>query len=128
VVTPSLVNPIASAKRFLSEKLDVARHFVGDRLSLQTIESLALVAPGEGRVVKHDGRRLAVFRTVEGVTHCFDPTCTHAGCIVHWNAAEKTWDCPCHGGRFTCLGERLYGPPPADLKRQPVQETTDEDG
>ncbi|MBW3540211.1 MAG: FAD-binding oxidoreductase, partial [Planctomycetes bacterium] len=49
VVTPSLVNPIASAKRFLSQNQDVARHYVGDRLTLQTIESQSLFAPGQGR-------------------------------------------------------------------------------
>jgi Rieske Fe-S protein len=44
------------------------------------------------------------------------------GCHVQWNEAESTWDCPCHGGRFSCLGERLYGPPPKDLEEQALAE------
>lgn len=42
--------------------------------------------------------------------------CTHAGCLVHWNGAEQTWDCPCHGGRYTPRGEVLEGPPVKALK------------
>ena len=48
--------------------------------------------------------------------------CTHAGCRVQWNEFESTWDCPCHGGRYSALGKRLYGPPPNDLQPQTLDD------
>ena len=45
--------------------------------------------------------------------------CRHAGCVVRWNAAAKTWDCPCHGGRYLPDGRVLCGPPTKDLRQAP---------
>jgi Rieske Fe-S protein len=52
------------------------------------------------------------------------PVCTHMGCHVGWNTAEKSWDCPCHGGRFDALGQVLNGPPLQPLEARPLTEPT----
>jgi Rieske Fe-S protein len=61
-------------------------------------------------VLLKDGKRIAAFRDDEGVLHERSAVCTHLKCIVHWNSLEKSWDCPCHGSRFSPLGTVLNGP------------------
>ena len=75
------------------------------------------MARGTGRILKIDGRRTAAYRDTNGRLTLLSPVCTHLGCIVHWNEAESTWDCPCHGSRFRCTGEVLAGPAEKPLKR-----------
>ena len=70
---------------------------------------------GEGAVVKIDGETVAVFRDDAGALHRLSPRCTHMGCTVGWNAAERTWDCPCHGSRYDALGQVIHGPATDDL-------------
>ena len=68
------------------------------------------LAPGEGKLLSLSGETVAAFRDSQGVLSLRSPTCTHLGCLVRWNAAEKTWDCPCHGSRFKPTGEVISGP------------------
>ncbi len=117
-LSPSRITPLASASDFLAENLNAAYHFVADRFAAEPVDSLDLLARGEGRLVKFEGQTVAAFRDEHGEVHLLSPACTHAGCFVHWNKSEKTWDCPCHGGRFSATGERLYGPPAADLEQK----------
>ncbi len=116
VLSPSRFKPMAAMGTLLKENLDVAKRFVMDRLGPRRVESLDEVPPGEGELVKFNGQALAVYREKDGTTHTLSPVCTHAGCYVQWNASEKTWDCPCHGGRYAPNGERIYGPPSRDLE------------
>ena len=115
ILSPGRLTPLASAGEVISENLDVARQFLGDRFAGPTLDSPREVPPGKGAIVAADGKRQAVYRDPMGRLYSFSPVCTHAGCIVHWNDAERTWDCPCHGGRFTAEGKRFCGPPPRDL-------------
>ncbi len=78
--------------------------------------------PGEGRVIVRDGKRLAVSCGQDGRCQAVSATCTHLGCTVGWNSAEKTWDCPCHGSRFKSTGEVMNGPAITPLKRLPMSE------
>jgi nitrite reductase/ring-hydroxylating ferredoxin subunit len=116
ILAPGRLTVLASAKDMIAENLDVMRRFVADRFApTKTIADLEL-EPGCGEVVKQDGKLVAVCRDSSGSLHRLSPYCTHAGCVVHWNQAEQTWDCPCHGGRFRADGRRFYGPPPKNLE------------
>ena len=75
------------------------------------------VARGTGDVVRIDGKRRALYVDEHGKKTALSPVCPHMGCIVHWNNAEKTWDCPCHGSRFTATGAVMAGPAESDLKK-----------
>lgn len=111
VYRPSRVKPLAGGPKIAKLNLEVAATFVKDRVTTPKIHDLAEIAPGEGRVVEIGGEKVAVYREESGAVHAVSPVCTHAFCIVHWNGAEKTWDCPCHGGRYTPDGRVLEGPP-----------------
>lgn len=104
------IKPLSSAKDFVNENVDVPVHLIGDRVRAPDARDVSEVAPGEGKIVRVDGKRLAVFRDDQGALHALSPICPHLGCHVHFNAAEKTWDCPCHGSRFTTDGTVLNGP------------------
>jgi Rieske Fe-S protein len=65
---------------------------------------------GEGRVLELGAEKTAAYKDGQGEVHAVSAFCTHLGCIVEWNGAEKTWDCPCHGSRFATEGHVLQGP------------------
>lgn len=117
--SPSRVKPLASARDVLRENLNVAWHLIADRLRRETDDGGPPLAPGEGRVLDVDGRKAALYRDEAGSLHVMSATCRHAGCVVRWNPAAKTWDCPCHGGRYLPDGTVLCAPPTKDLKRAP---------
>jgi Rieske Fe-S protein len=102
--------PLRSAKGVLSEGLKDGRHMIGDRFKRAEGDSLDDVAPGEGKLVKVEGRLVAASRDEDGTAHAVSPVCTHLGCRVAWNVAERSWDCPCHGSRFDRDGTVLQGP------------------
>jgi glycine/D-amino acid oxidase-like deaminating enzyme/nitrite reductase/ring-hydroxylating ferredoxin subunit len=117
---PSRVKALASALPIAEENLRVGWRFVADRLRRGGGVPSDL-ACDQGRVERVDGEQLAVYRDLRGDVHFLSPRCTHMGCIVAWNDAEKTWDCPCHGGRFHRTGKVLYGPPTADLEHEQAE-------
>lgn len=83
----------------------------------RTIDDLA---PGTGGIVDADGRKLAAYKAEDGSIVALSPTCTHLGCTVDWNAGAKTWDCPCHGSRFSAEGEVVNGPAKKPLERETI--------
>jgi Rieske Fe-S protein len=68
------------------------------------------IKPGEGKVINGNGERIGAFRDDKGGLHLVNTTCTHMGCELMWNSAERSWDCPCHGSRFTYDGDIIEGP------------------
>lgn len=109
VFAPGRSTPGPSARSFVKENLDVARRFVADRLTAGpgSVEDLE---PGEGAVIATGAGQVAASRDDAGAVHVLSARCTHLGCIVHWNPAERSWDCPCHGSRFAQDGAVLHGP------------------
>ncbi|MGN4159672.1 Rieske 2Fe-2S domain-containing protein, partial [Streptomyces sp. NEAU-PBA10] len=76
-----------------------------------------------------DGRRRAVHRAEDGTVRAVSARCTHLGCLVSFNQAETTWECPCHGSRFGTDGAVLQGPATRPLERFDVPgEPPAEDG
>lgn len=115
---PSRFTPVKSAGAFLKENLNVAGYYVKDYVRGGDVKRLADVPRGEGRVVEIGGERRAVYRDEDYQLHVLSPVCTHLKCIVHWNQAERSWDCPCHGSRFSVDGDVLEGPAMSPLPEQ----------
>ncbi|MGZ3923576.1 MAG: FAD-dependent oxidoreductase [Flavisolibacter sp.] len=107
---PDRIKPIAGFANFVKENADVVKEFVGGHLSKEKLDSLADLAPGEAKIVRYEGKSLALYKDDGGELHAVSPVCPHAKCSVAWNTAEKSWDCPCHGSRFNADGEVLTGP------------------
>lgn len=105
-----------SARSLISENLDVAKRFVGDRLATMQAPPVDTLAPGEGGIVEMAGEKVAASRDEAGVVHAVSPACAHLGCLVSWNTAEATWDCPCHGSRYDRDGRAIQGPTVKDLE------------
>lgn len=115
VYDPSRFTPIASASNFIVENADVAKNLIKSKLSMA--ENNVDIQPGEAKIVDIDGHKRGVFRDKKGNLHTVDTTCTHLGCEVQWNSAEQSWDCPCHGSRFTYDGEIIEGPAQKPLNK-----------
>jgi len=109
------VKPLAGGKTFVKESAGVAAHLVGGYLSRKP-KSFDELGPGEAAVLEIDGDNVAAFRDDSGAIHAVSAACTHMGCLVGWNATDRTWDCPCHGSRFALSGEVLHGPAVAPLE------------
>lgn len=110
VLSPRRVTPVKSAKGWAEENATVVKHLVGDRLAHVDAGALTEVAPGEGRILEIDGRKLAVHRRDDGSVVALSPVCPHLKCHVAWNADARSWDCPCHGSRFHADGQVMDGP------------------
>ena len=93
--------------------------FVADRVQAADAGSAAAIAPGEGGIVRQGLGKTGVYRDPDGTLHAVSLRCTHLGCLLRFNSAERSWDCPCHGSRFDIDGSVLEGPAtkPLDRKR-----------
>ncbi|KQL53867.1 (2Fe-2S)-binding protein [Heyndrickxia shackletonii] len=105
-----------SMKSFLSTNIDVAKHLIEGKLEypLMRIDELE---PDQGSVVNVNGRRAGAYRDKDGKVYVVDTTCTHLGCEVEWNSGDRTWDCPCHGSRFSIQGDVIEGPAESPLEK-----------
>jgi glycine/D-amino acid oxidase-like deaminating enzyme/nitrite reductase/ring-hydroxylating ferredoxin subunit len=100
---------------YLTENKDYPYYLIRDRFAGAGGKSLRVVKRGEGRILELDGERVAAYRAPDGSVSVRSAVCTHLGCIVHWNPAERTWDCPCHGSRFAPDGSVIAGPAESPL-------------
>ncbi|HEY1604761.1 MAG TPA: FAD-dependent oxidoreductase [Allosphingosinicella sp.] len=103
------VKPIAGGPQFAKANAEVAMELAVGWLSKKA-NSYDELGRGEAAILKVDGERVAAFRDEDGNIHAVSAVCTHMGCIVGWNATDRTWDCPCHGSRFELSGAVIHGP------------------
>lgn len=108
VYNPSRHTIAASTKTFLVQNTSVAKELLKGKLS-PAPEGFDL-QPGEGKIVKIDGKKSGVYKDDQGSVHIVNTTCPHMGCELVWNPAERSWDCPCHGSRFSYDGDIIEGP------------------
>ncbi|WP_104204967.1 FAD-dependent oxidoreductase [Billgrantia saliphila] len=111
------ITPGKSAMQYAKENATVTKHMVKDYLGTEKLEDLDSIGAGQARVATVDGEKLAIHRTPAGERKVLSAICPHMKCVVHWNAAESTWDCPCHGSRFDTDGEVIEGPAYHPLSR-----------
>jgi glycine/D-amino acid oxidase-like deaminating enzyme/nitrite reductase/ring-hydroxylating ferredoxin subunit len=103
--------------RYLKENADYPYYMLRDRLTRAESGSPDDLKFGEGKILRVDGRKVAAYRDASGKVTLLSPVCTHLGCIVRWNAADETWDCPCHGSRFKTDGQVFAGPAESPLEK-----------
>ena len=105
---------LESIKEYVKENINVAAEYT-DLLTGGEVKSADEIAPGSGAVMGRGPLKVAVYRDPKGQVHECSAVCPHLHCIVHWNSLENSWDCPCHGSRFTAYGKLLSGPANEDL-------------
>ncbi|MCA1841328.1 MAG: FAD-dependent oxidoreductase [Actinomycetota bacterium] len=107
---------LKSAKEVIKQSAASVDHLLGDRLRTISVPAAQTLRNGEGGLVELDGEKVAAYRDESGALKAVSPACTHMGCLVSFNGAEKTWDCPCHGSRFDLEGKVIQGPAVKDLE------------
>jgi glycine/D-amino acid oxidase-like deaminating enzyme/nitrite reductase/ring-hydroxylating ferredoxin subunit len=117
----SIYNPARKVKHgipdFVTEQANTLAQY-GEWVTGGEVESVQEIAAGEGAIVRDGTRKLAVYRDEQGELHALSAKCTHLGCVVHWNSAERSWDCPCHASRFDMDGAVLHGPAASPLAKK----------
>lgn len=113
--------PLKEALQFIREQSNIAAQYTKGLFAGEELRAAEL-APGEGAVIRSGSKKLAVYRDEQGALHSHAARCPHLGCVVQWNAVEKTWDCPCHGSRFSAYGSVLHGPAVSGLAALDAQE------
>lgn len=106
----------AAIPQIVARAAGVAAEYVG--AMLKPVEDYTeLLSHGEAGIFQMETGKVALFRDYGGVLHSVSPNCTHMGCQVRWNSAEQSWDCPCHGSRFSPAGDVLHGPATKPLEQ-----------
>lgn len=116
------IESVAALGSVIGEGVDFPLHLLSDSLLPPEARSLDEIERGQGKTIRVDGQRLAVYRDPHGVLHAVSPVCTHLGCHVKFNSAESTWDCPCHGSRFDTEGRVLDGPAMRNLEHRELDD------
>lgn len=118
---------LRGAKEYLKETANMASQYA-DWAMPGDVSTVDEIPPGTGAILRRGLTKAAVYRENDGHLYEMSAVCTHLGCIVAWNPAEKTWDCPCHGSRFDAHGQVLNGPANANLTRASEQRSSKTEG
>ena len=119
---PNRLKPVAGFTNFVNHNADVVKQFASRWFSHDELHELAELATGEGKIVNFKDEKIAIYKDENGGIHALSPICTHVGCEVKWNNAELSWDCPCHGARYSYDGQILNGPAVKNLAKASVRE------
>ena len=100
-----------TVKSLVVERIEKPEKVLNEEISLGDIKQES------GQIVELNGEKVGLYKDIEGKMFGVKPVCTHLGCILNWNDADKTWDCPCHGSRFDYTGKNIYNPALKDLEK-----------
>lgn len=123
IFDPARVEQVKSAGDFISTNANIVKELAGGLLPAARTEKILAMPNGSARVVDWKGQKIAVYKDEEGSLHGVSAKCTHMGCTVSWNNAEKSWDCPCHGSRFDINGDILDTPALSPLAKKEITVT-----
>lgn len=104
------VNPIVNKDEVKNMVAQTAKSLVVERFKSSDIENIKDLETDTGKIIEIDGEKVGVYKDINGKIFTVKPVCTHLGCILNWNNADKTWDCPCHGSRFDYTGKNISNP------------------
>ncbi len=107
--------PVKNGTEFVNMLKQVSTSLVIDKFKIPS-DSLNNIGRDEGKIIEVNGAKIGVYRDASGKFFGVKPICSHLGCELSWNNLEKTWDCPCHGSRFSYTGTSLYDPSIKDLE------------
>jgi Rieske Fe-S protein len=100
---------IKAAAQFVEENVTAVKNLM-EYATPGELKSTRSCKRGQGGILRRGLKKLAVSRDGKGKLHVLSATCTHVGCLVHWNSFERCWDCPCHGSHFAADGTVLNAP------------------
>jgi len=112
---PSRFKIFSAGKTFFKELTGVTLGYFKNKATDSKPVEIATIKVNEGHIIEVEGEKFAAYRDEDGILHILQAECMHRGCIVKWNNDEKTWDCPCHGSRYTHEGKVINGPSNKDL-------------
>lgn len=116
IYTPLRLRPIKNRKEFGNMLKESSHSLLFNKLDLPSATPKD-IEPGEGKIVNDNGLKVGIYKDESGKEYKIIPKCMHLGCELSWNNLDKTWDCPCHGSRYTYEGKLIYGPSKKDLKK-----------
>src|SRR5699024_8015729 len=114
--TPSRFQADPSVRKFTRINADVAKHMIRGKLEY-TNDNVKDLEPDDATVTRVNGKRTGVYKDNDNQLFAVDTTCEHLGCEVNWNSGDRTWDCPCHGSRYSYTGEVIEGPAKEPLNK-----------
>lgn len=115
------LNPIKNRDELKNMVGQVFKSFVTNRIKIPK-ENLDVIKKDNGGIIRIQGTSVGIYKNEIGEIFAVNPTCTHLGCLLTWNNIDKTWDCPCHGSRFSFTGKNIYDPAIEDLEIYEVEE------
>ncbi len=124
---PNRLKPVAGFTNFIQHNADVVKQFAGKIFSGEKISGWVDLAPDEAKLIKEEGHKIGLYKDQNGALHGVNPSCTHLHCDVSWNNAEQSWDCPCHGARYSMDGKVMTGPADRDLEQITLGDTDTDD-
>lgn len=114
MLSPKRAENMTNAKTMATEVTKSVGELMKSKV--EPLDNLENMKAGEGKVIKYHGKKAGIYLDEYGTATILDISCKHLSTILNFNSAEKSWDCPAHGGRFTVLGEVIEGPPKSPLK------------
>ncbi len=107
--------PVKNGTEFVDMLKQVSTSLVLDKFKIPS-ENLDSIKNNEGKIIELNDVKIGVYKDSSGKIYAVKPVCSHLGCELTWNNLENTWDCPCHGSRFSYDGKSLYSPSIKDLE------------
>jgi glycine/D-amino acid oxidase-like deaminating enzyme/nitrite reductase/ring-hydroxylating ferredoxin subunit len=124
IYDPSRFKLFTAGKTYFKELIGGMLNYLKQKPKGTESVELQSIRPGQGKIIQLDGKKFGVYRDKNDLFHMVGAECTHMKCIIKWNNDEQSWDCPCHGSRFSTEGKVMNGPANADLSYYTDKDST----